>query len=293
MIADILHRRGVVDGEGFSLSAARKLERLPRWSKSEVVKALNSIPTTIFRRHPEPPKKVLLEEIGAILVERWPSTPFHSFASQMQKIKILFLSANPLDVVGTHPVTKKLLVSMPLRLDDEVREIQKRIRASEHWDALELVVRPAARPDDLLQSLHEVKPQVVHISGHGSDLDELYLLDSHGKAKAVSKSAIAALFKTMRGDIRVVVLNACYSRPQATAITKHVDCAIGMSRAIGDEAAIVFAAAFYRGIAFGKSVKQSFDEGIVALQVEGIKEHSTPKLMSRNGINPDRVLLIE
>ena len=47
----------------------------------------------------------------------------------------------------------------------------------------------------------------------------------------------------------------CFSAPQAEAITQLIDCAIGMNEAIGDQAAITFAAAFYRAVGFGRSVK--------------------------------------
>ena len=67
---------------------------------------------------------------------------------------MLFLAANP---AGTPP----------LKLDEEIRQITAKIRAAEYRDSLELVSRWAVRPDDLQQALLEVKPHVVHFSGHG------------------------------------------------------------------------------------------------------------------------------
>jgi hypothetical protein len=83
------------------------------------------------------------------------------------------------------------------------------------------------------------------------------------------------LFRTLRDNIRVVVLNACYSRPQAEAIIRQIDCAIGMMGSVGDEAS------FYRAIGFGRSVKEAFDQGTVALSLEGIPEERTPVLMTK------------
>jgi hypothetical protein len=77
----------------------------------------------------------------------------------MNKIKVLFLAANP---AGTQP----------LKLDEEIRQITAKIRAAEFRDSLELVACWAVRPDDLLQALLEVKPHVVHFSGHGSKAQE-------------------------------------------------------------------------------------------------------------------------
>jgi CHAT domain-containing protein len=138
-----------------------------------------------------------------------------------------------------------------------MREITNKIRAAGHRDAIELISRFAVRPDDLLQALNEHNPHIVHFSGHGSPTDEIILLDNNRNAKPVSKAALESLFRTLKDNVQVVVLNACYSKPQAEAITQIIDCAIGMNKSIGDKAAIVFAASFYRAIGFGRSVQQA------------------------------------
>ena len=88
------------------------------------------------------------------------------------------------------------------------------------------------------------------------------------------------------------VLNACFSHSQANAITQVIDCAIGMSAAISDKAATIFAASFYRAIGFGRSVQEAFEQGVAALTLEGTNESSTPQLLCRSGINPSRVSLL-
>ena len=81
----------------------------------------------------------------------------------MNKIKVLFLAASP--------------VGEPLRLDEEIREITNKIRASKYPDALDIVSRWAVRPGDLQQCLLEHQPHVVHFSGHGNQSEEIILLD--------------------------------------------------------------------------------------------------------------------
>lgn len=121
------------------------------------------------------------------------------------KTTILFLAANP------DGVTK-------LALDKECRSIREKIRASDSPKALELKTEWAVRPDDLLQYLNEYRPSVLHFSGHGSANEELILHDKADQAKRVSKEALRALFSTLKDNIRLVVLNACYSLPQAKTI---------------------------------------------------------------------------
>ena len=196
------------------------------------------------------------------------------------KLTILFFASNPEDV-------------SQLNLDEEIRSITMKIRASEHRDVLDLISRWAIRPDDLLQELNTHKPTIVHFSGHGSKAGELILMNDLRQAKTVSPSALKALFSTLKDNIRLVVLNACYSKTQATAIADVIDCVVGMNASIGDQAAITFAASFYRAIGFGRSVKEAFEQGKVSLMLEGIPEENTPELMIRRSIDPSRVYLVD
>jgi hypothetical protein len=193
------------------------------------------------------------------------------------KIKVLFVAADP---------------TTSLKLDEEIREITQKIRTSEHRDALDIKYTLAARPDDLLQSFNQHQPHIVHFSGHGSSAGEIILLDNNRQAKPVSAAALKALFTTVKDNIRIVILNACYSQIQAKAITSSIDCAIGMSRSIVDEAAIIFAAAFYRAIGFDRTLQEAFEQGKVALQLAGISEHTTPHLLVKAGVDPAQMRMI-
>ncbi|MGL5060131.1 MAG: CHAT domain-containing protein [Microcoleus sp.] len=196
-----------------------------------------------------------------------------------ETIKVLFVASNPLD-------------QNQLRLDEEIRAITEKIRASDYRDSVQLVSRWAARPSDLLQALNELKPHVVHFSGHGSINNELVFQADDGSTKLVSQKAIVTTMSTIADNIRLVVFNACFSQDQAEAVTQHVETAIGMSDAIGDNAAKVFAAQFYSAIGFGRSVKQAFDQGISALLLEGIPEEETPALFTQEGIDSEDIVLV-
>ena len=186
------------------------------------------------------------------------------------KAKILFLAANPRD-------------SSKRGLDEEIREVHSKIRAADFPNSFELVSRWAVRPLDLLQALNEVQPHIVHFSGYGSQNAELVLEDDDGNAKPVREAALVSLFKNVKDNIRLVLLNACHSEGLALAISQHVECTVGMSVAIGDEAAIIFASTFYGALAFGRSVGQAFEQGRTALMLQGIPEEDTPILLTRPG----------
>lgn len=196
------------------------------------------------------------------------------------QVKILFLASNP--------------VQTPLlRLDEEIHSINEKIRASEYRDWLELKSFWAVRPDDLLQLLNEQKPIIVHFSGHGSDVGEIILMDNYHQPKPVNPAALKMLFTSLKHNIRVVVLNACFSKLQAMAIAEVVDCVIGMNTKIGDKAAIVFAASFYRAIGFGCSIQEAFEQGKTALLLENISEESTPELLTQSSVYPASIVLVK
>jgi hypothetical protein len=195
------------------------------------------------------------------------------------KLKILFLAANP-------------IATNALQLDREAREIEEKLRGTKERDKIEFITKWALRADDLQQYLLQYQPHVVHFSGHGSDISELILEDVMGKPKPLGQAALLTLFRTLKDNIRVVVLNACFSEQQAAAITETVDCAIGMNKAIGDRAAITFAASLYRGFGFGRSVQTAFDLGRASLLAEGIAEDATPVLLCNPLADAKRLVLL-
>jgi CHAT domain-containing protein len=154
-------------------------------------------------------------------------------------ISVLFLAANPKDTPA-------------LRLDEEIRSIDVALRQAEFRDRFDIKQQWAVRVADLQGYLLRHKPDLVHFSGHGSASSQIILEDNSGNSQSVTPRALSQVFSVLKDNIRCVVLNACYSEQQAQAIAQHIDCVIGMSKAIGDVAAISFAAAFYQALGYGR-----------------------------------------
>ena len=193
-------------------------------------------------------------------------------------IKILFLAANPQD-------------SVRLRLDEEIRGIEQALLQAEYRDKFAIEQEWAVRVSDLQGHLLRHQPDIVHFSGHGSEASEIILEDKTGESQTVPTRALEQLFAVLKDNIRCVVLNACYSKKQAQAIAKHIDCVIGMSKAIGDEAAINFAVAFYQALGYGKNVKTAFDLGCVQIDLQSLNEQDTPKLLATK-CDPEEIVFV-
>jgi len=197
---------------------------------------------------------------------------------EMQKIKALFLAASPSN-------------TSRLAIDEEMHAIEQKFRAAEHRDALVFQSAWAVRPDDLLQLLNQHQPHIVHFSGHGRS-EGLSLAGDNEQERLITTQALKLLFTTLKDNIRLVFLNACYSREQALALVETIDCVIGMKESVYDDAAIVFASSFYRAVGFGRSLQGAFEQGITSLLLEGIPQEDIPELLVKKGVDAKKVLLI-
>jgi pterin-4a-carbinolamine dehydratase len=187
-------------------------------------------------------------------------------SSNSNQKSILFLAANPKNTTS-------------LRLQEEEREIKERLRLA-GYGKVPIYSSGATRPIDIQQAMMDAKPQIVHFSGHGVGDEGLVFEDTDGKEKFISSEALANLAKIFsKRGLECIILNACYSKFQAEAIVQYVPYVIGMSKAIGDQAAIHFSTGFYTALGAGETIRFSYDLGCNAMQLAGIPEDLTPILL--------------
>lgn len=191
-------------------------------------------------------------------------------------ITILFLSANPAN-------------TQELELIKECNEIEEELQFAAGKGKFKLEQHHDISILNLIKVILNKNPQIVHFSGHGSPRSALILKNEKGEVEVVPSDALSKLFEVLSKDISLVFLNACYSEEQAKAISKNVNCVIGMSRAISDKAARKFAVRFYSSIGFGKSVGDAFKLASIELELESIPEESTPRISIKEGLDPSKL----
>lgn len=205
---------------------------------------------------------------------------------------ILILAANPKGTTS-------------LRLNEEVRELQTGLERSRYRDRFTIYQRWAVTTTGVRRALLDCKPSIVHFSGHGlgSEILDSELSSSRkvhaipettvetegllfeneiGRPQLVSTEALADLFSLFSNHVECVVLNACFSATQATAISHHIPYVVGMKRGIGDQAAIKFSLGFYDALLAGESINFAYRLGCNAIQLEGLPEHLTPVLKQQS-----------
>ncbi len=213
---------------------------------------------------------------------------------------ILFLAANPSN-------------TSELALGNECAAIQRILRSATHRD-FDLQSRWAVSIDAMMDHLNELSPTIVHFSGHGtasepapvrssvphldivlpdagSDRGGIYLQDEHGGPQLVTARALTMVIESAAASTRVVVLNACYTAAQAEALRSVVDCVIGMTGAIGDDAARSFAVGFYRALGSRRSVGNAVDQAVATLAAKQLPDEHLPCCRARDGVDAHRLVL--
>jgi hypothetical protein len=215
---------------------------------------------------------------------------------------ILFLAANPAGMA-------------PLVLDEECAAIERELRMTPGRDDFDFRSKWAVSVDDMMRHLNESQPAIVHFSGHGgseggarsrgggtrrrrqrdAESEEepragIYLQDRR-RSQYVSDRALAQMIASAAPSARVVVLNACFSDALAEPLRGVVDCVVGMTDAIGDEAARSFAVGFYRALGNRRSVGNAVAQGVATLAAKQLPGEHLPVCRTRDGVRADGVFL--
>jgi formylglycine-generating enzyme required for sulfatase activity len=188
------------------------------------------------------------------------------------KKTILILSANP-------STTRRL------RFDREISDSEESILRSKYRHQFNIQSRLAVGFREIRRAPLDHTPDIVHFIGHGTKKG-LMVEGGMGAAESVSSEVISDLFELFSDHVKCVILSACYSEPQADAISQHIDYVIGIRSKIKGEAAIAFAVGFYDALGASRTVEDAFKFGRNAIQQKFPKlpEHLLPVLKKRKDI---------
>lgn len=212
-----------------------------------------------------------------------------------QRNVILFLAANPKDTTR-------------IDLDKECAAIERELRWARHGNDFEFHSKWAVTVDEMARHLMDLEPTIVHFSGHGrrdaSDTEAqqvrdiagsgdagIYVHDEDGGVQLVTGRALSLLVASSAPSARVVVLNACYSDGHAEALCHVVDCVVGMSRAIHDNAARSFSVAFYRALGHRYSIGGAVQHAVATLACKQLSDESVPRCRTHNWVDAAEIKL--
>jgi len=165
-----------------------------------------------------------------------------------------------------------------------MRDVQEGLQRASQRDEIQFECKFAVRVRDLRRGLLDIKPHIVHFSGHGSGSDGIVLENDEGESVLVGRDALANLFALHKESVRCVVLNACYSKEQAEAICQHIPFVIGMSSSVDDASAAAFAVGFYDAIGAGRTYGEAFSHGKNAIELLGLPGYELPVMLTRAAV---------
>ena len=176
---------------------------------------------------------------------------------------VLFFASNPAETPA-------------IDLETELSTIRTSLAAGpdqERW-----MVRDGGSLSDFASAVLTHRPEIVHIGAHGSP-DGNLVVEADDGLRHMSIAAIANVLTASALRVRAIVLNACYSHEQAVKLAPYADFVIGMSREIGDRAALRFAEAFYRALAFDREIRDAFLLALADLDLHALPDIVVPRII--------------
>ncbi|MEN9609466.1 MAG: hypothetical protein RLZZ628_280 [Bacteroidota bacterium] len=206
-------------------------------------------------------ENMVYKRIGTTVISEKSVQPIISEKKEPTKQKILFLAASPKNEKWLH-------------LDKEYKTIKDKLHNSPH---LELLLPEFSLTIDSFLSAMNQAPQIVHFSGHGQ-YNGITITNDKNYSEVMSTKTLEMLFEQYEGNIKLVVLNACYSEAQAKVISKFGMYVIGMTNTIKDNVAIDFASGLYLGLGLGKNIQGAYNYSKILLNHKHSNFTDLPKV---------------
>lgn len=233
-----------------------------------------------FADNPKKAKSTPTKRSAVITLEKTVRSIAKRDLSKRKALNVLFLTSNP------DPKSS-------LRVDVEVARVQNSIRGSKFRDSVNILYKPAANLQTIIDGLNDHRPQIVHFSGHGGPsgivTDKGGISGSH--TDLLDYDLLAKALAATDYPPSVLVLNSCWSSQGKKSLLPSVDHLVSMKVPISDIAAAAFAPVFYAALASGQSLTAAFRQGLLAVEAASISEAAIPELSSKKGSDPNSLFL--
>ncbi|RXD04884.1 CHAT domain-containing protein [Sphingomonas sp. UV9] len=206
----------------------------------------------------------------------------HVREPQPEKLRVLYLTASP--------ATPNLTA---LRVDAEVNNVLRALRGAEHRDLVDFRHRPAATVQDLVDGLNELRPHVVHFSGHAG---EGLLFDTADPItpgdELVGYDKVASLLGATDQTPALVVLNACHTMDGVDRILQVAPIVIATNDTVGDSTSHIFAVQFYTAIAAAQTIGNALSQARTMIAQALPDEMDVIVVHAAEGVDPNQVQLV-
>lgn len=160
--------------------------------------------------------------------------------------------------------------------ENAIREV---LGGSEQKELFVFESRGAVTKDLLIDHLLKIKPNILHISGHGNSDEQLLLEDVEGYKEEVSIQKLSDLLSGFLDHIDCVFLNTCHSLSGIGNFNENIPYIIGMNKEIPDDVAIDFSKNFYNVLFNGRTIKDAFKISLATIALTDTGDEYIPKLI--------------
>ncbi len=147
-----------------------------------------------------------------------------------------------------------------LEVEREIMELQLHF-ADLPSENLQAVFLPDMTVDKLPNALRKIKPDVLHVTAHGSEEGLWFVKEAFGgeprQEVLVTANALAKHFN-VKTPPKLILLNACESSKVAKALGQSGYLAIGTTEPITNQAAIGVTSVFYDRLLSGAKISDAF-----------------------------------
>jgi len=161
----------------------------------------------------------------------------------------------------------------------EENAIRDVLASSDDKTKFEFESRGAVTKDLLIDHLLKIKPNILHISGHGNTDEQLLLEDIEGYKEEVSIQRLSDVLSGFTNHINCVFLNTCHSLAGINDFNKNIAYIIGMKNEIPDDVAISFSRNFYNALFNGRTIKDAFKIALSRIAMTDQGDENIPKLI--------------
>lgn len=161
----------------------------------------------------------------------------------------------------------------------EENAIRDVLGSSDDKEQFEFESRGAVTKDLLIDHLLKIKPNILHISGHGNTDEQLLLEDIEGYKEEVSIKRLSDVLSGFSDHIDCVFLNTCHSLAGINDFNENIGYIIGMNNEIPDDVAISFSRNFYNSLFNGRTIKDAFKIALSRIAMTDQGDENIPKLI--------------
>lgn len=188
--------------------------------------------------------------------------PLEQLADKKQELGrevVLFLASNP--------------TNEKINLRGEHSQIAEKLADRQIRKKFELVPRFDVTLDRMIEAIMEEQPAIIHFIGHGMEGHPMtgrgngivINTEDYQGGTVVCANSFEHSFRRIKKivpGLKLVLLNLCYSEPQAIAISKNGIHAVGVNDEVKSSAARMFAAGFYRNYGLHGDIEAAVNHGL-------------------------------